>query len=70
MLLNKLDKILKEFEVPILEKKGYEADDIIGTIAKKPLKNIETIILDRNGYLYHGVVATFADALRDAGIKL
>jgi large subunit ribosomal protein L18 len=33
-------------------------------------KNIETVVLDRNGYLYHGVVAAFADALRDNGIKL
>jgi len=33
-------------------------------------KNIETVVFDRNGYLYHGVVATFADALREAGIKL
>ena len=31
---------------------------------------IETVIFDRNGYLYHGVVAAFADALRDNGIKL
>jgi large subunit ribosomal protein L18 len=33
-------------------------------------KNIETVVYDRNGYLYHGVVAAFADALRDNGIKL
>jgi len=33
-------------------------------------KNIESIVFDRNGYLYHGVVASFADALRDNGIKL
>jgi len=33
-------------------------------------KNIESVVYDRNGYLYHGVVATFADALRDNGIKL
>ena len=33
-------------------------------------KNIEKIVFDRNGYLYHGVVASFADALREAGIKL
>ena len=33
-------------------------------------KNIESVVFDRNGYLYHGVVATFADALRDNGIKL
>ncbi|WP_320033397.1 50S ribosomal protein L18 [Halarcobacter sp.] len=31
---------------------------------------IEAVIFDRNGYLYHGVVAAFADALRDNGIKL
>jgi len=33
-------------------------------------KNISSVLFDRNGYLYHGVVASFADALRDAGIKL
>ncbi|MBN2824010.1 MAG: 50S ribosomal protein L18 [Campylobacterales bacterium] len=33
-------------------------------------KGIETVVFDRNGYLYHGVVASFADALREAGIKL
>jgi large subunit ribosomal protein L18 len=33
-------------------------------------KNIESVVFDRNGYLYHGVVAAFADALREAGIKL
>ncbi|HIE35076.1 MAG TPA: 50S ribosomal protein L18 [Campylobacterales bacterium] len=32
-------------------------------------KRIETIVFDRNGYLYHGVVASFADALRENGIK-
>jgi len=31
--------------------------------------NIENVVFDRNGYLYHGVVASFADALREAGIK-
>jgi large subunit ribosomal protein L18 len=33
-------------------------------------KNIESVVYDRNGYLYHGVVASFADALRNNGIKL
>ncbi len=33
-------------------------------------KNIETVVFDKNGYLYHGVVAAFADALRENGIKL
>ena len=31
---------------------------------------IEKISFDRNGYKYHGVVAAFADSLRDNGIKL
>jgi len=30
---------------------------------------IESIIFDRNGYLYHGVVAAFADSLRENGIS-
>ena len=29
---------------------------------------IEKVVFDRNGYLYHGVVAAFADALRENGI--
>ena len=33
-------------------------------------KKIESVVFDRNGYLYHGVVAAFADALRDNGIKV
>lgn len=33
-------------------------------------KGIEEAVFDRNGYLYHGVVAAFADALRENGIKL
>lgn len=35
----------------------------------KALK-IESVVFDRNGYLYHGVVASFADGLREAGIRL
>ncbi|GHV10618.1 50S ribosomal protein L18 [Campylobacterota bacterium] len=33
-------------------------------------KKIGEVTFDRNGYLYHGVVAAFADALRDNAIKL
>ncbi len=32
-------------------------------------KKIEEIVFDRNGYLYHGVVAAFADELRNNAIK-
>ena len=31
---------------------------------------IEAVVYDRNGYLYHGVVAAFADSLRENGSKL
>ena len=33
-------------------------------------KEITNVVFDRNGYLYHGVVAAFADGLRENGIKL
>ncbi len=33
-------------------------------------KGLETVVFDRNGYIYHGVVAAFADALRENGIKV
>lgn len=32
-------------------------------------KKVETALFDRNGYLYHGVIAAFADALRENGIS-
>ena len=46
----KVKEVLKSFNVPIFEKEGFEADDIIGTIAnlapkKQVLPKIETIIL-------------------------
>lgn len=33
-------------------------------------KNITNAIFDRNGYIFHGVIAVFADTLRENGIKL
>jgi large subunit ribosomal protein L18 len=33
-------------------------------------KKLTTVVFDRNGYLYHGVVAAFAECLRENGIKL
>jgi DNA polymerase-1 len=46
----KIKEILKSFNVPIFEKEGFEADDLIGTISrlapkKQILSEIETIIL-------------------------
>lgn len=31
---------------------------------------IKEVIYDRNGYLYHGVIAAFAESLRENGIAL
>ncbi len=33
-------------------------------------KGIEKAVFDRNGYIYHGVIATFAEALRENGIQV
>jgi len=33
-------------------------------------KGLSKVVFDRNGYLYHGVVAAFADGLRENGITL
>jgi DNA polymerase I len=43
----KIKNLLEKFGIKVLEKKGFEADDIIGTVAKGVLKekDIETIIL-------------------------
>ena len=46
----KVKEILESFNVPVFEKEGFEADDLIGTISKKAPKKqvfpeIETIIL-------------------------
>ncbi len=40
----KVKEVLEKFKVPVFEKKGYEADDIIGAITEKTA-DIETIIL-------------------------
>lgn len=47
-----------------------DAKKVAADLAEKlKAASIEQIVFDRNGYLYHGVVASFADALREAGIK-
>lgn len=40
-----LKEILKAFQILILEKEGYEADDIIGTLIEKTPENLEKIIV-------------------------
>lgn len=42
----RVKEVLNAFEIPIFEKSGFEADDIIGTVAKNLLgKDIEVLIL-------------------------
>lgn len=46
--IERVKEIVKTFNIPIYEKEGYEADDMIGTIAKKIAtdeKGIESIIV-------------------------
>lgn len=38
-------ELVRAFNIPIYEKKGYEADDVIGTIAKQIEKNAQVIIV-------------------------
>ncbi len=39
-------------------------------LAKKALdKKIKEVVFDRNGYIYHGRVKSFAEGLREGGLK-
>lgn len=38
-------KVVKALDIPILEKEGFEADDIIGTVTKKTGKDIEDVVV-------------------------
>lgn len=53
-------------------KANIEGAKILAAEFAKSLKaiKVEAAVFDRNGYLYHGVIAAFADALRENGIKL
>lgn len=48
---SKVREVLDAFRIPIFEKEGYEADDIIGTIVKKFEKNKEVEIIIVTGDL-------------------
>jgi len=37
--------LLKAFDIPVLEKKGYEADDVIGTVVEKLSGKVRTVII-------------------------
>ncbi|WP_104750350.1 50S ribosomal protein L18 [Helicobacter cynogastricus] len=52
--------------------KNIEASKKLAVIFAESLKQkgIEKVVYDRNGYLYHGVVAAFAQTLREQNIAL
>lgn len=45
MAIAYLPKLLDAFNIPIIEKKGYEADDVIGTLAKKAASQDMTVYM-------------------------
>lgn len=40
-----IHKMVKAFDIPIFEKAGFEADDVIGTLVKRAAKKLEIIII-------------------------
>ena len=63
------EKVMKE------KLEGYSGNMASAQMVGKALgerlkeKGHETIVFDRNGYLYHGRIKSFADGIREAGIK-
>ncbi|AYE36362.1 50S ribosomal protein L18 [Borrelia turcica IST7] len=55
-------------------KLSKNVDDVkkLGEVLANRLKdkNINKLIFDRNGYKYHGLIASFATSLREAGIDV
>ncbi len=42
--INRSRDLFKAFQIPIYEKEGYEADDVLGTLAKKLKDNFDVVI--------------------------
>jgi len=55
------------FKKGTLTERAREAAQSLAKEAQK--KNITEIVFDRGGFLYTGVVRTFADVLRENGLK-
>jgi len=43
--IEKVHELVRAFNIPIVELDGYEADDVIATLAKRKMQNLETIIV-------------------------
>ena len=54
------------------DKANKEGAAALGKVLAESMKakGVVKAKFDRNGYLYHGVVASFADSLRENGIVL
>ena len=67
--VSSLEKEVKE------QIKGHSGNKSAAQLVGKALgeklkaKGLDSIVFDRNGYLYHGRVKSFADGIREAGIK-
>lgn len=43
--IEKTKEVIKAFNIPMLSKKGFEADDVIGTLAEKYKKKIDVVVV-------------------------
>ncbi len=62
-------------QVVLMSKMCKKNSDDIKGMAKKfatdfKKKKLDTAVFDRSGYRYHGLIAAFADELRNNGIKI
>lgn len=53
-------------------KANKDGAKIVGKDIAQKIKSagLEEVVFDRNGYLYHGVIAEFAQSVRENGVKL
>lgn len=65
----KLKEILKAFKIPILEKEGFEADDLIGTLCQK-FPNDEKIIVTGDSDLFQLINEKTKIYFLKTGLKL
>lgn len=63
--ISDLEKTLKDTKINVEGVKALGAE--FGKRLKE--KKIQTAVFDRNGFRYHGVIKSFADAIREAGIQ-
>ncbi|NBO23682.1 MAG: 50S ribosomal protein L18 [Chlamydiae bacterium] len=61
----------KELKGTEYEKKSKKSAQLLGEkIAKMAKdKNVEKVVFDRGRFKYHGIIATLADAARQAGLQ-